>query len=323
MARFYELEGGTKLDGVMAIDTTVIEDLLTLTGPITVPGYDFIIDAKTFVDNTENQVEISYFQDKTNIKENEPKKYIDDLSKVLSTALNALTDEQKADLPLILLQAFKRKSIQVEHFDSSISPSLSALDINGQVKGKSVNSDYFYIVNANLGGKKSSRSVLQNTKIFSTIAEDGSVKHSLAISRKHIGDGGWPDGNNENLMRILVPKGSKLISQAWENNQDEDQKILVTEEAGLTVFEVWFATPIGQEKILKIDYQTPVLAKNGQYKIYHQKQPGAQNLNIVQQIEAGAKIKKFSGVSQMENLTSKSLKAEFDQDQDYQLIANY
>lgn len=322
IARFYQDEGGTATNGVIAIDTTVLEDLLKITGPIQVPGYDFTIDADNFIKRTQQQVELDYFQTQEGRDINEPKTYISDLSQIVALAINNMTKEQKAKLPEIFTKGIERKSIMFGFFDPVLASAVYNLDIDGHLKTKDTD-DYLYIVNANLGGKKSSRNVHQLATVKSKVLSSGQVEHKVTVTRTHQGDGLWPDGDNHNLLQIFVPKGSELISNNWLNNGDEDRVMTTDDEGKLTLFEVWFNTPVGQDKTLEFTYRTPSIVKDGQYSLIIQRQPGAQNCSVEQIIEFPSNIKQSEGSVNLEKISSNSIKIKFEQNEDVDIKVEF
>lgn len=322
VARFYQDEGGTTTNGIIALDTTILEDLLKITGPIQVPGYDFTVDAENFVTRTGRQVELDYFQSQEGKDKNEPKTYIADLSEIIALAINNMTNKQKAKLPAIFLSGLERKSIMISFFDSILAAAVYDLDIDGHLKTENA-ADYLYLINANLGGKKSSRNVHQEATIKSKVLPSGQVEHKVSITRIHQGDGAWPDGDNHNLLQILVPKGSELLTYHWLNNDDEERTTTVDNKGKLTLFEIWFNTPVGQNKTLEFTYRTPAMVKGGRYAIVHQKQPGAQSCQIEQTIEFPSKIKSFEGSVNLEKTSANVLKVKFEQNQDQQFEVEF
>lgn len=321
VAEFYELEGGTKVDGVIAIDTTIVEDLLKLTGPIQVPGYDFTVDAASFVENTQKQVELDYYENPENKMINQPKTYLDDLSAVIAAAINSLDQEKKGELTKILAAAAKRKSLLISLFEPNLASALKDLNVDGHLENNQAG-DYLYIANANIGGKKSSRNVWQEANLISEIKSDSSIQHRLTITRQHKGDGKWPDGDNNNWTQILLPKGSKLIKSQWQGT-DKDGEIEVSQYLDKTLFSFWFNTPVGQKKSLTIHYQIPNLIKDDQYNLLVQKQPGAQNATVIQQIKFPRAIKKFEGSADLDKTAPNSIKTKFKQNSDSNLAVEF
>lgn len=257
---------GKPAHGVIAIDTTVILDLLKLTGPIPFPQYNTTLDADNFIDIVQFKVEKEYFNDAKNKQVNEPKTIIADFIPKLFSAISTLPDAKKQQLPTILWQAMERKSVQAFVINQKAEVALGDLAVDGHVKDTP--SDYLYINNANIGGGKSSKNMVQETNLKQRWV-NGRVENTLTITRTHRGDGTWPDGDNSNYMRVLVPKGSELINSdgAFELHD-------VAEEAGKTVFGGWFSTPVASKKNATIKYRLPEGIGTDEYSLFIQRQPG-------------------------------------------------
>ncbi|PIU24615.1 hypothetical protein COT12_00110, partial [Candidatus Berkelbacteria bacterium CG08_land_8_20_14_0_20_39_8] len=89
VAWFYQQESGKKVDGVIALDTTLFQELLKVTGPIDMPDYNLEISDENFLSDVQYQVEIGYYQDKSNWSENQPKKILSDMMPKFLSALTA------------------------------------------------------------------------------------------------------------------------------------------------------------------------------------------------------------------------------------------
>lgn len=257
---------GKPAHGVIAFDTTVILDLLRLTGPIDFPEYNTTLDADNFVDVVQFKVEKEYFEDEQNKQLNEPKTIIADFIPKLFTAVSALPEDQKQSLPGVLWQAVERKSVQAFVINQKAEAAFGDLEIDGRVKDAPA--DFLYLNNANIGGGKSSKSMLQET-VLKQRQVGGRVENTLTITRTHRGNGEWPDADNSNYLRVLVPKGSELVSAdgAFELHE-------VAEEAGKTVISGWFRTPVASKKNAVIRYRLPEGVGKDDYSLFIQRQPG-------------------------------------------------
>ncbi|MFZ2970607.1 MAG: DUF4012 domain-containing protein, partial [Minisyncoccia bacterium] len=74
-ALFYEKTGGATVDGVIAITSDVIKNLLDITGPIDMPEYGSTVDKDNFLPLIQLQVEELYDKE-----ENKPKQFLADLA---------------------------------------------------------------------------------------------------------------------------------------------------------------------------------------------------------------------------------------------------
>jgi len=135
---------------------------------------------------------------------------------------------------------------------------------------KEYDGDYLYIVDANLGGRKSNLYVTQEVEQKINI-ENKVVNKTLTITyqnpRKY---DGWLNSVLPNWTRIYVPKGSELIYMEGLDNE------ISYEEFGKTVYAGSFELrPEGLVKVI-VSYKLPFTADNN-YNLYIQKQPGAKS----------------------------------------------
>lgn len=264
VAWFYKQEGGNRVDGVIAMDTTLFTELLKLTGPIEMPEYNLTLNSENFVKETQYYVEKEYFEEPENKAINEPKTILKDMMpKVLAKLKNP-----KLASPLlnILEKNLSEKHLLFSFKDRALSNIVLKNNWAGEVKN--TNSDYLYINNANLGGMKSSLNVKQKITLKSQIQDDKTILNTLTIVRTHQGNGIWPDGTNQNYTRVLVPKGSILQSKRGVEEID------FQEELGKTVYGFWTTVAPGETKTFEISYLLP-FRKDNKYSLLVQKQPGA------------------------------------------------
>lgn len=262
---------GQPAHGVIAVDTSVILDLLRLTGPIEFPEYNTTLTADNFIDTVQFKVEKEYFESQQNKKINEPKTILNDFIPKLFAAIDKLPDDKKQLIPQTIFSAIERKSVQAYSNNAQAEEAFIALNIDGRVKDAP--SDYLYINNANIGGGKSSKNMTQDTTLTQAVIGNH-IENTLTIIRTHHGNGQWPDADNSNYMRILVPKGSELISATGTFELHE-----VAEEASKTVISGWFRTPIASKKNATIKYRLPETVNKKSYSLFIQRQPGENYTN--------------------------------------------
>jgi hypothetical protein len=270
---FYEQESGQKVDGVIAINASIISDLLRLTGPVYVSKYDTTITADNFFDEMAQKIEKEYFYDKPNQSENEPKTILKDIMPILA---DKAFDLPKVKLAKLAADSMDQKQILLQSNNSQIQKAILANNWGGEIQ--STNSDYLAINNANItdlkeiknGGAKTSLKIKE--LINYQIGEiDGQLQSNLTLTRSHTGSYIWPDGANMNWTRILVPKGSSLI-KAELNGKDITDEIEINYEAGKTYFATWINTNPQTSSVLNISYKPNIENKN--YSLLLQSQPG-------------------------------------------------
>lgn len=273
IAWFYEHEGGEPVDGVIAINATNVQDLLKIIGPINLPDYNLVVDDNNFFDVLHQEIEKDYFEREGNKDINEPKTILRDLYTQLLVKLTQY--KNKKELIDLVLNQLDQKDNLIYFSNPDLEKIILAKNWGGEVK--KTNSDYLYVNNSNLGGMKSSLNVAQEIKFESIIDNNQEITDKLTIIRTHTGSGQWPDGDNINYIRILTPPGSQLISAEFDKNNVLSD-ITVGQEADKNCYGFWFNTPVGQTKILTLEYSPGVqLNSINSYQLYLQKQPGEKN----------------------------------------------
>lgn len=282
-----ETAGVDDIDGVIAVDTQMLVNLLEVIGTVGVPGFgkfsteiisecncpQVIYELESFADTEgpmvwdPNTGELVY----TPPNFDNRKKIIGPLmNSVLSNAMG----QPKEKLPELFEAGFKsltEKHVLFYLFDANAQKSAEGFNIAGKVND--YNGDYLLVNDANLGGRKSNLYVTQEVSQEYEVKNDGSIEKTVAITynnpEKH---DGWLNSVLPNWVRIYVPKGSQLIAfEGVENKEDP------YDELGKSVFAGYFQLrPQGVAKVAvkyRLPFNTKDLKKNG-LKLLVQKQPG-------------------------------------------------
>lgn len=275
---FYQLESGQKVDGVMSMDTTLITEMLKVTGPISMPEYNLDITSENFNHEVEFEVEQAYFQRIGGKEENEPKKI---LAQMMPRFINKILDNFSNPDKLLPTIAVFSKAASGKHlvfqFDKvDFQERLTEINYSGKISG--YQNDFLMVSNTNLGGGKSSQNVAEKFSYSVEISDSGSQKSSLEIDRKHNGDGNWPDGYNKNLVRILMPKDSKMTKfDAIAGNfmpladprYSTEPISYFGDEAGYNKLSFWINTQPGETSRASLEYTTPLSYDLSQNEFYY------------------------------------------------------
>ena len=268
IAWFYEQEGGEPVDGIIAVNASFLAELLTVSGPIELPEQNVTITSDNFFDVVQNKVEKDYWNDPINRAINEPKSI---LKEIAPKIIKKIVDENKYNQAIDLVnRELKEKQILLYFYDDAKEKIARDNGWAGEVKD--TNGDYLQVNNSNLGGLKSSLKVNEKIELNTSINSGGAI-NTLIVTRTHTGDGYWPDGENTNYMRILVPNGSELVS-AKIDDVGCINDVIVKKEAGKTVFAIFVNTKPRSTRILSISYKLPKSINENNYSLMLQKQPG-------------------------------------------------
>lgn len=274
--RMYSLlGGGLPFDGIVYIDSQVVEKLIEVTGPIDVYGtnYSAALDKRCNCPNViyelENYAEIA-------AKGAQDRKAI--LGVLMQQMLAKLIGADVAKLPLFMnavVDLANSKHIMFYMHDAPTEQAISALNWTGEIK--SYDGDYLHINDSNFAGGKS------NLYVDQTVTQDISVKNGqidkkITIEYKNPQKfDTWLNGINRDYVRFYVPKGSKLVNS---KGSEPGSPVTTIEDLDKTVFEAFVTVRPQNSRILQIEYTVPY-NPNGNYKLLVQKQPGAKDFHYI------------------------------------------
>ncbi|MFA5157827.1 MAG: DUF4012 domain-containing protein [Patescibacteria group bacterium] len=278
----YQKESGNRVDGVFALDTTFFRELLKVTGPIEMPEYNLTINEKNFLSDVQYQVEIAYFQNQENKKENQPKKILADMMPKLVEKLMAGSQTEKG-LAGIISAAIREKHLLFYFRNNKVEELVSAVNAGGTIKN--VTGDYVYVANANIGGAKSSLNVAETIDQEIAINSVGKVEEKLVISRKHNGSYNWPDSLNRNFVKVHLPLSTQInsivCSDAGSDGPGADKTAKI--KNGKSVVAYWQSTAPGEKSSTEIKYLREIKISPSDetftYPLTIQKQPGVESFN--------------------------------------------
>lgn len=284
----YQLESEQRLDGIIAIDTSLITSLLKLTGPVEFPDLGLSITSDNFLTTVQAEVEQNYFTRAGALAENEPKKILAQMMPIVlnRTFAKMKDNKSRSEVLKILTNSISAKHIIFYSGSPEIENTLGQLNLSGKLS--TANYDYFMSHSTNIGGGKSSLNIAEDVSDEINISDKGEVTHNVTIIRKHQGTGVWPDGTNINLMRILLPNDSEVTDFAategnfWPHMDQKRSKEIdhyIGTEAGKTKLSFWMNTPAGSTTQANFSYKSAykIYTKDSEnvYRLFLQKEPGS------------------------------------------------
>lgn len=292
--------GLTKVDGVIAVDTKPLVDILNIIGRIGVPGYgnysteirpecncpQVIYDLETYAD-IEGPVVWDSISGKIVFGElRDNRKGI--VGPLMNSILANAMGQPKEKVPLLFEAAFnnlREKHVLFYLFDDKAQAAVESFNIAGRIRD--FEADYLSINDSNFGGRKSNLYLETEVEQKFETGPDGEIIKTLTITyknpQKH---DGWLNSVLPNWTRVYVPKGSILL----ESSGFESEAIS-GEDLGKTVFSGFFELrPLGVVKVV-IKYRLPVKPTKGELKVLIQKQPGVDK--ILHHIEGKGESQEF------------------------------
>lgn len=303
---FYEKTGGPTVDGVITMTPTVLQRILTVTGPVYLPEYDVTIDSENVIPTLQYKVEVDYDKE-----ENRPKKILGDLAPIL---LERVMHTQDPNLMMAIIESLhtslREKDILLYSRNTALQSMYQELGWSGELRETSY--DFLSVVNSNINGYKTDGVIEQTIRHNAAIQEDGSIVDTVTITRKHTGGDtsyDWWNAVNADYMRLYVPKGAELISVKGQTREtvkdpldykalhfqedellneiestlsiDPDSGTQIFEESGKTVFGNWVYVSPKESTTVEYTYILPFRAfeKTDQitalYSLLVQKQSGS------------------------------------------------
>lgn len=271
-----------KIDGIVALDTEVLVDILRVLGPIGV-------------------AEWGSFSAENDKRCNCPQVFYE-LEKMADQPVGTLKADRKAVLwPLMhsillnVMQSPKRKwpeylnvfsqNVQEKHllfylFDREAQKAVEVVGAGGRIK--EYEGDYFHLNDCNFAGAKSNMFIEQEVKQEIQVANDGAVTKTVTVdyrnpappSNCNLEKGDLClNGLYRDWVRLYVPKGSELVEMIGSESQ-----VKTYEDLGKTVFEAFYGDkaplrPEGKARVT-FKYKLPFKATKEDYRLLIQKQPG-------------------------------------------------
>lgn len=292
---FYEKSGGPTVDGVIAINASVIPRILSHTGPINMQGYNKTLSSDSALNDLQKAVELEYDR-----ATNKPKQIIAELFPLLMNALSKGNLFSSPKFLSTILNAFKSRDIQVYLRDAKYEQLAKKIQIAGEMKD--FNGDYSLIVSSNIGGAKTDSVISTDVDHTISFVENGMVDVTLELKRIHRGMKGDPftGVQHNDYMRFYAPEGSMLISaqgfsefpqeaakkplpmhrddndlRMIQQGMHHDDKYMLDRwnEHGKTVFAGWLFTKTQSESSVLLRYRIPYAS--AAYALLIQRQSGS------------------------------------------------
>lgn len=298
---YYNRNGNPPIAGIIALDTQFVESLLELSGPIFVDEYstDFSdypdlpascrLGSKDFT--AENVVcRLELYAERLLHGNLKRKALLGDLmGKLVDWAFKMPPNLWKPFAQNIIAQA-SEKHILVSFDDPALQKLAEDYNFAGRVRD--FEGDYLYINDANLAGAKSDLYIKRKVEQKIQIGKDGSVIKKLTLIYTNTGAyDGWLNTTGRNYVRVLVPRGVRLIASSGG-----DLKTSVFEDLGKTVFENFVRVPPLQTAAIEFEYELPFKLeprkgfKLGEYKLLIQKQPGVEEVEHILEVAGQSQI---------------------------------
>ena len=285
---FYDRTSTEKetINGVIGVTLTAAEELMKLTGPVTVVEHNLTLTHDNFFREIQYRVEKGYFATEENKNINEPKTVIRDLIPPLAQKLKEVNP---VALTSYVAHMAREKQIVFWFSDTPSQARVEKWNWGGRIPTDP--RPLFGTVNAALDQAKSTRSIRQHTDITETTA--GALRWTdVRITRTHKGSYTWPDGDDANYLELIVPSDAKIDSVLVDGEDIlKNPNVLETNPQGFPIIQkvtssvrygqkligFWADTAVGESTVIELSYTTAASA-HSQTRII--KQIGATNESV-------------------------------------------
>ena len=288
----YQLTKSPAVDGIIAVDTKVLVDLLKVTGPIGVSGFG---NYSAEIDKRCNCPQVFYELEKFADQEGpvvwdsvsgkivfaprnygDRKSFIGPMMHSVMTNVFAQPKSKMSDLFNTAISAINGKHVQFYFIDPTIQSAIESFNLAGRVR--ETDGDYLMVVDTNFAGAKTNVWVTYAADQKIDVGGDGTVTKTLTLTYKNPQEYFVEKGTSLKLngvfrdwLRVYVPKGSELIeAKGFETGQK------TSEDLGKTVFEGFFSVTPLNVRTITLKYKLPIKIKSP-YKMLIQKQGGSKN----------------------------------------------
>lgn len=260
---FYVRETGNRVDGVIALDISAVENLLTVVGELDLADYGEKVNAQNLFEQAVTHAEQGFFPG------SQAKKQF--LTALVNQLFNKVFFLPKQDWPGIV--AAMGKSLEEKHlmvyladqklFSYMVSQNWAGTlprateEVDGQVN------DFLAIFEANLGANKANYYVDRDYELQTVIGKEGEVDHRLKVSYTNRSPSNvWPAGKYKDRMRIYLPFGATLTKVVW-GEQDITKSVTAFADYGRTGYSMLLELQPKESKGLIFTYRLP---KNVKFK---------------------------------------------------------
>jgi hypothetical protein len=289
------------IDGIIAVDTYVLSELLRIIGPVEVAGYG------TF--SAENDVKCDCPQVVYALSEiiTKPTPYLrEDRKGVLGPLMKSiiaktydLDKSRFTELFQVAMSSIEGRHVQMYFMDDNTQKAAEQINAAGRLYELSStlkdwqigeDMDFLAIIDANLGGAKSNLFTNYEIKQSINAPTNGRLQKTVEITYKNTRKAdncNLEDGQlclNSTLndwLRIYLPKGSELVEIQGISNEAS-----VYEESNLTVIDGYFSLePMGLAKIV-LTYTIPY-TDSVNYNLKMWKQGGVDSVSVLVDVTGG------------------------------------
>lgn len=261
-------------DGVIGLTPTVIEQMLKITGPISVNGLDLSADNVT--ERMEYQVEYGYKNQ--GISFGDRKQFLGAFGHALISKIKGELWQNWSSYFVLLQRMIDERQLVVHMVDNQLQDTLREAGWSGEMH--MTDGDYLLWADANLGALKTDVAV-QRSLSYSIAPTSSGYAATVQMNYQHTGHFDWRTSRYRDYVRVFVPRGSALLGVDGAMAADRSTEVGKPDQ-GIENGRQWFGAFIsiepGKSGVLAFHYLVaPSVVdqiKQGTYSLQFDKQIG-------------------------------------------------
>ena len=269
----YKLEGGTEdIQGVIAVNASVLPEILKITGPVSVNSIDKELTTENIL--LELQYELNFGFAEKGISRDNRKDSIKELAFEIDNKISRASLLKLYDLGNMFLEQASQKQILFWSQDDNIQSKIVKLNWDGEVNKEAIG-DYFMLVDANLGALKTD--YYMKRAITKEVSECGDkICSKIIIKYTNTAKSASPLNNDyKSYTRVLLPQEAFVNKVQGVENRSNEVDYTKAYNKKIAGFQI--VVPFNSSKEIIIDYSIPKLAK---YSLDVQKQSGIEGFDF-------------------------------------------
>jgi hypothetical protein len=326
---FFEKGGGRPVDGVIGINVNTLQELLSVTGPVTVEEYGVTVDS-------ENALEVTEALTRTPLEPQADRKaFVAFLAEEMLERLMRLPSDQWTPLLETLEDLRDEKEVLFYSLDPQLQAVAQRMGLDGGLQEPP--GDYLMLVEASVNSTKLNIVIDQEIEVQATLDDLGNARKDVRL-RYYNDVASWEQGRDPDLVRRLMLDGlygGYLRLFAKGNSRPIGAQIdgaeaglnEIGEEQGKSVFGRFFALPRGAVRQVDFACLTPAIVDFrgdlAEYRLLIQKQPGtgAAPLTVDIALPEGAQLASLELDDSL--LSGENLPLQTDLSRDREIVVRY
>jgi tetratricopeptide (TPR) repeat protein len=289
-------EGGPSVDTVIAINQSLLEEFLEITGPLQVGSLEGEFTSENYMSV------LTYIVEGKIWGKEDPKHILKVMVPEFQKAL--LKKENVSRIMSVLYKAAQQKMVMAYSGDSVIQSLFETLGIAGRVPTPVEDEDYLSVIQVSMGGTKTEPLIEQKITHDTQLKPNGEIIDTVTVTRhhtfsrdtqaewnKHWNEFGFKSSDIPGFIvdmlgraadkvntRVIVPEGSQLLEV--QGTTEDQVEVGYDEDLDRTYFLTEMRVLPGNEVSVTFKYKLPYkldLDPLDTYKLTIQKQPGTNN----------------------------------------------